>query len=325
MRPMDWRRRTAGVLLGLCLVVVLGFPASQARAQPAKPAFHFPILPFRPVQQPAPAKPRPTLMPLVTGMPLAQARAILARLGLRSAEVSRAASAAPANWVIGQQPFPQQPVTSDSPIVLTVSDASLAQVPEPHRPQSAAQPPPRVAVYPPQETVAPPVQSSAAPKPPPVERPVAPTRAVTPAPVRPIPASAAPAARPPRIAPPFSAAPGQSSASSAAAGASQATPPESAPQGPTSPLGWVLAHPGWLAAIAGLAGAAAIYRALRRPSVPPAPVATVPVIVTTSMLAVPTSTIENAQPAAGPAIGLAWRIDPPQARLQYPADEEPSP
>ncbi len=69
------------------------------------------------VAQPAPAP----LMPDVTGVPLATAKAALAQQRLKAPAVKPAPSSQPANWVIGQQPAAQQPVNGSSSIVLTVS------------------------------------------------------------------------------------------------------------------------------------------------------------------------------------------------------------
>jgi hypothetical protein len=48
------------------------------------------------------------------------------------------------------------------------------------------------------------------------------------------------------------------------------------------------------------------------------------VIVTASLLTAPRSTLENVQPPPGPTIGIAWRLDPPDPRLET-TPEEPSP
>ena len=156
---------------------------------------------------------------------------------------------------------------------------------------------------------------------------------VRPAPVRPAPASSAPASSAPASsAPASSAAPEAASAAPASASPVSGPPPALTPPpqpAATGPLGWAQTHPGWLAALAAAlaAGAAAGGWALRRRPVPPSPtvIPVLPVTVTVSMLTAPSSTIENAQPATGPAIGIAWSIEPPETRLESAAPKEPSP
>jgi hypothetical protein len=157
---------------------------------------------------------------------------------------------------------------------------------------------------------------------------------IQPAPVHPAPASsAAPSVVPASSAP--SAAPEAASAAPASVSPASGPPPppipplQSTPPAATGPLGWAQTHPGWLAALAAalVAGAAAGGWALRRRPVPPSPtvIPVPPVTVAVSMLTAPSSTIENAQPATGPAIGIAWAIEPPQTRLESAAPKEPSP
>ena len=152
-----------------------------------------------------------------------------------------------------------------------------------------------------------------------------------PAPVHPAPAASAPASSAPASFAP-SAAPEAASAAPASASPVSGPPPALTPPpqpAATGPLGWAQTHPGWLAALAAAlaAGAAAGGWALRRRPVLPSPtvIPVLPVTVTVSMLTAPSSTIENAQPATGPAIGIAWTIEPPQTRLESAAPKEPSP
>jgi hypothetical protein len=50
-----------------------------------------------------------------------------------------------------------------------------------------------------------------------------------------------------------------------------------------------------------------------------------PVTVAASMVTLPSSTIENAQPTTAPAIGISWAVAPPETHLQTPEPKEPSP
>jgi len=364
------RRRTAiGAGLGLAVLIAsspacaafIEMPTNQASAQSGAPPRRLapvergPIKPppvaqssanprrFRPAPPPPP-RPKPSPMPNLTGMPLALAMAILARQGLAASQVSPTASDAPANWVVGQQPFPQAPVTPGARIVLTVSNGPPRPV-QPLPPPRPVQPPPPP-IFPPRRPPPPPPNGfnggvpvqppAAAPSPPaPAAPPTLESPPVAPAPVRPKPPSSAPA---PSAAPVASAAPSNAGAPSAAnpavppAPVAPVAPPNPGPTDQADALGWARAHPGWLAALVAAlaAGAAGLGWALRRrpPVIPSGPVLPVaPVIVTASMVGPPHSEIQNVQPPPGPAIGLSWRIDPPEARLEGPSQttEEPKP
>ncbi|HEY3887239.1 MAG TPA: PASTA domain-containing protein, partial [Caulobacteraceae bacterium] len=218
--------------------------------------------------------------------------------------------------IVGTRPGPRAPAERGSAV-----DYQVAQAPPP------------IGILPPPPPPPPPAQSGGQGEAP---RPVTPTpmqpAPVPPAPVQPVPVgrgppSSAPASSAPESSAPVSSAP-TSSAPAPGAPAEAAAPPLSGPPAATGPLDWARTHPGWLAALAAaLAAAAAGGWALRRraavPSAPVIPVA--PVAVTVSMLTAPTSTIENAQPAAGPAIGIAWTVGPPETHLQTPEPKEPSP
>jgi hypothetical protein len=214
-------------------------------------------------------------------------------------------------------------------------DYEIARMPPP------PPPPPPVAVIPPlRPPPRPPLQGGGGlgqpPRPAPVQpAPIQPAP-VPPAPKQPAPVHPAPASSAPASSAPASSAPSAApeAASAAPVSASPASGPPPAPTPPpqpaaTGPLGWAQTHPGWLAALAAalVAGAAAGGWALRRRPVPPSPtvIPVPPVTVAVSMLTAPSSTIENAQPATGPAIGIAWAIEPPQTRLESAAPKEPSP
>ena len=225
------RRRTAiGAGLGLAVLIAsspacaafIEMPTNQASAQSGAPPRRLapvergPIKPppvaqssanprpFRPAPPPPP-RPKPSPMPNLTGMPLALAMAILARQGLAASQVSPTASDAPANWVVGQQPFPQAPVTPGARIVLTVSNGPPRPA-QPLPPPRPVQPPPPP-IFPPRRPPPPPPNGfnggvpvqppAAAPSPPaPAAPPTLESPPVAPAPVRPKPSSSAPAPAP---------------------------------------------------------------------------------------------------------------------------------
>jgi hypothetical protein len=108
-----------------------------------------------------------------------------------------------------------------------------------------------------------------------------------------------------------------------------AAQPTAAPTSYAAGTGW---SPAWLAALVAVlaAGAAGLGWALRRrpPVIPSGPVLpTLPVVVAVSLVEPPRSEIQTPQPPPGPAIGLSWRLDPPQARIEGPSQnpEDPRP
>ena len=105
-------------------------------------------------------------------------------------------------------------------------------------------------------------------------------------------------------------------ASSGPVAPAPATPVANAPSSAAAP-GWLQTHWSWLALAAVLvAAAAAIARwALLKPAVA-ALAAVPPVTVTASVPHGVRSTIENPHPATGPAVSIAWRIDPPDPRIE---------
>ncbi|HEY3887845.1 MAG TPA: PASTA domain-containing protein, partial [Caulobacteraceae bacterium] len=130
-------------LLGLCALVaqvparaqvdasrtaVIAQSGAKPRPKPLPPPRPYPVRPPPPAPPP---KPRPSLMPKVTGLPLAGAEAVLARLGLKPSGVARVASNAQPNTVVDQQPQPGQAVSEASRIVLSVANSAvMVRVPD---------------------------------------------------------------------------------------------------------------------------------------------------------------------------------------------------
>jgi hypothetical protein len=128
-----------------------------------------------------------------------------------------------------------------------------------------------------------------------------------------------------------SASPASSAPESALPPPAAVSPPIPAPPGQLDLIDLARSNWGWLVALAALAGgaAAAGWTLSRRPSVAslaPVLAPASPVTVTVSLAAAPRSTLQNVHPGSGPAISIAWRVDPPKPRIEsLTPPEEPKP
>ena len=239
-------------------------------------------------------------VPDLRGQNPQQAASTLRAEGLSPGRQSQAVSTfEPPGLIIQTEPRAGAEEPRGSAVDYEIARAQPLPPPPPPPIAVAPTPPPRP-LPPPPRPVQPPVISAAPPPPPPVN-------------VEPPAVSAGPASANPVSVSPVSAAPIASSAPVTAA----PTAPAVAAPSPAAPPGWLQTHWGWLAlAAAVLAAAAALTRWLILRSAAAALAAVPPVIVTTTVPHGVSSTIEDPHPATGPAVAIAWRIDPPDPRIE---------